>query len=188
MIFAISEISQAKTGDRLAKRIKTSKKFVYLNDLIELKCNFYYFQNSSNTSTTNNSIAKPSLGTYFRLGIFKKENELIQLNKSVYHLLIKSPDDGGNYECGSYRIDKHGQMTYMVLDSWDIEVQGKNIYRLTTFETKIKHFLKLILLYVLEKKKFQFSRILNYNDTLADVFSRRVNFNIFTSTISFRIT
>jgi len=127
MIFAISEISQAKTGDRSAKRIKTPRKFVFLNDLIELKCNFYYFQNSSNTNTTNSSIANPSLETYFRLGIFKKENELIQLNKSVYHLLIKSTDDGGNYECGSYRIDKHGQMNYMVLDSWNIEVLGTYI-------------------------------------------------------------
>ncbi len=128
--FAFYGTVVAHTKDIVTKETVLNEKFVYLNDIIELKCKFYSLKNSSNLFESNNSIANTSLENNFHLGIFKKDNVLIQLNKSVLKLLILNAHDAGNYECGSYRIDKYGQMNYVILNSWNIKILGKLNYYL----------------------------------------------------------
>ena len=95
-------------------------KQVLLNDLIELECQL---NEGSNESLSMNMTGNKS--DSFAIFVFKKEDILIQLNKPIIQLKMQNLTDQGIYECGYYKFDKFGRMSYILKTTWNIQVLSK---------------------------------------------------------------
>lgn len=102
---------------------------LYPNDIFELKCEFPIMDLLDNTSnkTMQNGSINDKLENGFKLGIFKKDNILIQLHRSVLKLKIANMSDQGIYECGFYDVNRFGNMSYIFQKSWLVRVLGNEI-------------------------------------------------------------
>ena len=124
--------------------------YVSYQDDVELNC-IIDFYNSSNSENETNIIHAGELETNatifiesseiasnnpqeWRLIIFKKDNILVQLQKSVYSILIDSKKDGGMYECGFYYMDIFGNIKYNTTMTWFIEVISKSCREIKTIQ------------------------------------------------------
>lgn len=108
---------------------------LYPNDFLELKCEFPIMNMLDNTSnkTAQNGSIHDNREIGFKLGIFKKDNILIQLHKSVFKFKVANVSDQGIYECGFYDVNRFGNMSYNFQKSWFVRVLGNRIVnRLST--------------------------------------------------------
>ena len=92
-------------------------KQVFLNDLIELECRL---NEESNESLPMNMTGNKT--DSFAIFVFKKEDILIQLNRPILQLKMQNLTDQGVYECGYYKFDKFGRMSYILKTTWNIQV------------------------------------------------------------------
>ena len=105
-------------------------KYVNLNDNLELDCNIdisnnSFHSNKTNDSNSNNINDLNHLSNVFSIYIFKKDSILYRLNETKLKIDINDTIDQGVYECGYYKFDKYGYLSYYYQNSWVVKLNGK---------------------------------------------------------------